>query len=181
MKTRTEGAFIFADLVGYTAFTEERGDDAAADMARAFCERVCELNRGHGAEDVKMIGDASLIYTSDPAAAVDLALHIIDRIGPVHGFPRVRVGVDWGPAVERAGDWFGTTVNVAARLVALAEEGTVLVTDRVREAAEELPGVAFLDQGAKQLRGLRQPVRLHTATRTVEAAVAHPALADGER
>lgn len=165
-RVKSELAFMFADLVGFTAYTEERGDDAAADLALSFCHEICELNRGHQAEDVKMIGDACLIHAPDATIGIDLGLHIVDRIGPEHGFPGVRVGVDWGSAAERDGDWFGTTINVASRIVALAPEGALLVTERVREAATHLVGVSLIDQGARELRGLRDPIRLFIAERT---------------
>lgn len=154
---------MFADIVGFSSFTEERGDEAAADLALSFCDEICDLNRGHDAKDVKMIGDACLVYAPDAAAGVSLGLQIVDRVGPAHGFPGVRVGVDFGPAVERGGDWFGTTVNVAARVVALAPESSVLVTERVREAAAELPGVSYADHGAPALRGIRNSIRLYIA------------------
>ena len=124
----TEAAFLYADLVGFTAFTEEHGDEAAADLALAFCERTCELNRGHQARDVKLIGDASLIYVPEPRLAADLALHIVEDIGPQTGFPKVRVGGHYGSAAERSGDWFGGAVNAASRIADLAPEGSVVVT-----------------------------------------------------
>lgn len=174
--TTTDAAFLFADLVGFTAFTEEHGDDAAADLALSFCDRVCELNRGHRASDVKLLGDASLIYVPDPELAVDLALHIVEEIGPVAGFPKVRVGGHFGPAVERGGDWFGTTVNAASRIVAIADEGSAVVTGAIADAAADLPGVSFESAGARQLRGLSAPLELFRATRQTEPTTTHVAL-----
>lgn len=155
---RESAGFLFADLVGFTAFTEARGDEAAADLAAAFCERVCELNRGHEAEDVKTLGDACMIRAPVAADAVHLALDIVTTIGPESQLPRVRVGLDWGPAVRRNGDWFGATVNRASRVVGIAEEGTALATERARAAAGAVPGVEFAPRGDALLKGIASPV-----------------------
>jgi len=167
---RPDAAFIFADLVGFTSYTEREGDEAAADLAIAFCNAICELNQGHNAKDVKMIGDASLIRAPNAVAGINLGLHIVDRIGPEHGFPLVRVGMDVGPAVERDGDWFGSTINMAARIVALAPESSVLITERTRLAARHHPKVEFEDCGASVLRGVLDPVRLYIAKRNNSSA-----------
>ena len=155
--------FLFADLAGFTALTEAVGDERAADLAVAFCERVCELNDPHDAEDVKTIGDACMIRARDPALAVELGLHIVGDVGAHHGLPGVRVGMHHGPAVQRRGDWFGATVNIAARVAALAGEGEVLLTDAVRRAAGALPGVDYEPRGTHRLRHVSQPIVLHAA------------------
>ena len=72
----SQATFLFADLAGFTTLTERDGDEAAADLALAFCDRVCELNRGHHAEDVKTLGDASMVISprtgaGDPPRARD--------------------------------------------------------------------------------------------------------------
>jgi adenylate cyclase len=158
-----EATFLFADLTGFTALTEREGDEAAADLALAFCDRVCELNRGHYAEDVKTLGDASMIIAPDPADGIRLALAIVDEVGPEHGFPEVRVGLHHGPAVERRGDWFGATVNIAARVGALAEPTEVLLTDAARLAAGSPSGIEFVDRGEHRLKGVSSPVSLWSA------------------
>lgn len=155
-----QSAFLFADLVGFTAYTEAHGDEAAADLAAAFCDRVCALNHGHDAEDVKTLGDACMIYAPDAADAIALALEIVTTIGPENQLPRVRVGIDYGSAARRNDDWFGTTVNRASRIVALAAEGTALATEHAKAAAGAMPGVEFLPRGEASLKGLSQPVRL---------------------
>lgn len=167
-------AFLFADLAGFTALTEQHGDEQAADLAVAFCDRVCELNRGHGASDVKTIGDAALIRVPDPAEAICLALCITEQIGPAHGFPLVRVGLDHGPAAHRRGDWFGATINTAARVVTLADAGDVLVTDRARIAAGRSttpPSVLYINRGVHRLRHVTDPVRLHAVRRSHDDAL----------
>lgn len=156
-------AFLFADLAGFTTLTEQHGDEHAADLAIAFCDRVCELNRGHGAADVKTIGDAALVRVPDPAEAIRLALCITQQIGPDHGFPLVRVGLDHGPAVHRRSDWFGATINTAARIVTLADAGEVLLTDRARATSNAPSGIVYTDRGQHRLRHVAAPVHLYAA------------------
>lgn len=161
--TPASQTFLFADLAGFTTLTEQLGDERAADMAVAFCESVCELNAGHRAEDVKSLGDACMIRTPDPALAVRLGLHIVNDIGAHHGFPTVRVGMHHGPAVQRRGDWYGATVNIAARVAALAGKGEVLITDAVRCAAGTVDGVRYEPRGEHLLRHVTEPVILYAA------------------
>jgi adenylate cyclase len=176
-----EASFIFADLVGFTAYTEQHGDEAAADLAERFCARVCEINDDHGAEEIKLLGDGSLIHVSDPGFAADLALHLVEPETFGESFPRVRVGVATGPAVRRGDDWFGTTVNTAARVVGEAAEGMALVTEAVRAEAVGVPGIRFVDEGEKSLRGLSRPVRLYSLERTDRVDLTHAALREGSR
>ena len=143
----SSAAVLFADVAGYTALTEAHGDDLAADLVGTFDDRVGELLPAYGGERVKVIGDALMLRVADPSAAVGLALAIVHDVMRDHGCPAVRAGVHCGPAVERRGDWFGTTVNVAARVASLAVGGEVLVTAAVREAAGDLDGVTFVEPG----------------------------------
>lgn len=156
---------MFADLVGFTAFTDRHGDAAAADLADAFCRRICELNENHDAEEVKTLGDACMVRVPDGRCAAELGLEIVEAVGPEHGLPRVRVGIDAGAAVERRGDWFGATVNRAARIVALAEEGSVLVTDRVRRLGSTHGGLRYEPRGARHLKGIAEPVEVYRVER----------------
>ena len=123
MAQRSEPAlqtFLFADLSGFTALTEAHGDEQAADLVGGFCVAVRQLLAEHQAFEVKTIGDALMLRTGDTAAAIRLGLCIVHDMGAQHGFPLVRVGMHTGSAVERDGDWFGTTVNLAARVSAAA-------------------------------------------------------------
>lgn len=176
--------FLFADLVGFTAFTEDHGDEAAADLAEIFCVRVCELNEGHAAEEIKTLGDACMVRVPSTDCAVELGLEIVETVGPSQGLPRVRVGIDVGTAIERRGDWFGSTVNRAARVVAAAEEGSVLVTGAVRAAAPDVDLISYTPRGARRLAGIREPVELYRADRRNQRASfvschASQAVADG--
>lgn len=155
--------FLFADLAGFTALTEAHGDEEAADVAAAFFGELRALLADHGAEEVKTIGDATLTRSVDATEAVRLGLRIARDVGGRHGFLSVRVGMHTGPAVWRDGDWFGTTVNVAARVAGLAAGGQVLITEETVCAAGDLAGVDLRGLGLHDFRNVAEPVRVYEA------------------
>jgi class 3 adenylate cyclase len=157
------GTFVFADIAGYTALTEAHGDADAADLAASFCGELTELARARGGQMIKSIGDAVMVRHDDPCEAVALGLCAAHDVLAGHGFPAVRVGMHHGPAIEREGDWFGATVNLAARVAAVAAGGEVLVTEAVRECAAELAGVEFESRGEHRMRNVVAPVPLFAA------------------
>lgn len=154
---------MFTDLVGFTAFTEANGDEAAADLAEEFCARIGELNAVHSAEEVKTLGDGCMIRVPEASCAAELGLEIVTSLGPAAGLPDVRVGIDAGSAVHRNSDWFGMTVNRAARLADLADVRAVLVTDAVQRLAPKHGTARFVERGAVALHGISGPVRTFTA------------------
>src|SRR4051794_16825808 len=149
---RPRHTFLFTDLVGFTALAASQGDDRAADVALEFYDRVRPLLVHHSAEEIKAIGAALMLRCDEPGAGVRLGLEIVAVLEAVEGFPPVRVGIYTGPAVSRAGDWYGTTVNVAARLCAAAAGGEVLVGEATAESAGRLEGAA---PGARRLPRLK--------------------------
>jgi adenylate cyclase len=157
--------FLFTDLVGFTALTEARGDDGAAEVALGFYERVRRLLPSHRAEEVKTIGDALMLRCEDPRLAIQLGLRIVDDLEALPGFPPVRVGMHTGTAVTRGGDWYGTTVNVAARLCGATGGGQVLVSECTREAAGRLRGVQLADSELHWLKNVTEPVPARLAYR----------------
>jgi adenylate cyclase len=157
--------FLFADIAGYTALTEAHGDEEAADLARDFCGAVTKLVAADDGEVVKTIGDAVMVRYSAPAQAVRLGVRIAGDVMAGHGFPTVRVGLHHGPALERDGDWFGATVNLAARVAGLARGGEVLVTGTVVQAAGDVEGVRFESRGQSLVRNVTAPVAVFAALR----------------
>jgi adenylate cyclase len=150
--------FLFSDLVGFTALTEADGDDRAAELALDFYERVRGLLPDHRAEEVKTIGDAMMLRCDRADAGILLGLRIVGALEAVPGFPPVRVGMDTGPAVHRAGDWYGATVNVAARLCAAAGGGQVLVSEATERAAGRVRRVELGDRELHWLKNVTKPV-----------------------
>lgn len=160
--------FLFADLAGFTALTEAHGDQEAADVVAEFSTAVRTLLAAHEAREVKAIGDALMIHGRNPVAAIRLGLAIVHDVGGRHGFPAVRVGMNTGAALERDGDWFGTTVNVAARVSGIATGGEVLLTDATRATAGELHDIGLHERGRRALKNIGEPVLLFAAVREGE-------------
>src|SRR5438270_4428743 len=150
--------FLFADLVGFTALAELEGDDRALEVALALQRRVRGMLEEHSAEQVKTIGDGLMLRCSEPRAAIMLALRLVDEIAGENGFPPVRVGIHTGPALANDGDWYGRTVNVAARLCAVAPGGEVMVSESTREAAGGMADVQWGERELHWLRNVSEPV-----------------------
>jgi adenylate cyclase len=157
-------AMFFLDLAGYTHLTEEQGDAAAADLAETLAVLVNRSAREHGGVPVKWLGDGVMVHYREPAGAVLSALQLVAQL-PEAGLPPAHVGVAAGPVVVQGGDYFGRTVNLAARIAAHASAGQVLVSQSV---AESVPpqGVRFAELGEQLLKGIARPVRLLEASRT---------------
>jgi adenylate cyclase len=157
--------FAFADIAGFTALTEAHGDEAAFALVAAFTKAVrAELDSMHG-EHVKTIGDALMLRIPDPGNAIVLGLRIANDLMLDHGAPTVRVGLHHGPAVENEGDYFGATVNLAARVSALASGGEVLVTGSTAALVPKLDGVFYESRGRQALRNVAEPVEVFAALR----------------
>jgi class 3 adenylate cyclase len=161
--------FLFCDLVGFTALTAAEGDLRGAEVATELCERTRTLLPEYRAEHIKSIGDALMLRADDPALGIRLGLRIVGDLERVEGFPPVRVGLHSGPAVARDGDWYGMTVNVAARLCGAAAGGEVLASEAALDAAGRLRGLELGEQRLHWLKNLAEPV----AARSV--AVREPA------
>jgi class 3 adenylate cyclase len=158
IKRVAEPTFVFADLAGYTALTERAGDQAAANLAREFRRTMCALSREHGAHQIKSMGDGVMIVAQDPAAAVGLAAHAVAQVGKRPDLLPVRVGVHTGPAVRRGCDWYGSSVNVAARLAREAEPNEALVSAATRAAARENLDERLTRRRELVLHGLNRPI-----------------------
>jgi class 3 adenylate cyclase len=149
--------FLFADLVGFTAMTEEHGDEAAAGVAARFHAAMAMLTREHGALRVKSLGDGAMICAPDAARALDLAARTVE-LGRRPDLLPVRVGAHTGPAVAVGNDWYGASVNVAARLAesACANEAVVSHATRMAAGADRGPWPSVFDE--LQLAGVPRPV-----------------------
>jgi adenylate cyclase len=156
-------AMCFLDLTGYTRLTEERGDEAAADLAARLAGLVRRSSQEHGGTPVKWLGDGVMFYFREPGAAVLAALAMVEAVGR-HDLPPAHVGIHAGPVIFQEGDYFGRTVNLAARIAEYARPGEVLVSQEVIDAADGGP-VTFTEIGPVELKGVPGPLRLHTARR----------------
>jgi len=167
--TDAAATFLFADIAGFTALTEAHGDEAAMELVAAFSSAVeSRLPRVAG-EHVKTIGDAVMLRIPEPAEAIRLGLWITHEAMGEHGSPAVRVGLHHGHAIERDGDYFGASVNLAARVSSAAAGGEVLVTGQTAALAPDLEGVIFESRGRKSLRNVSEAVDLFAALRVGES------------
>jgi adenylate cyclase len=156
-------AAAFADLSGYTKLTEEAGDDEAARVALSLAQLVNEVAADHHGDVVKMLGDGVHFHFRDPGDAVRASLEVVDTVGP-RGLPPAHVGVNAGPMIYDEGDYFGRTVNIAARIAAQASANRVFVgEDLVRGVEPE--GFQVREVGQFDLKGIAQPVTLYEAVR----------------
>lgn len=162
-RERHPGAAAFADLTGYTRLTEEAGDDAAARVALSLADLVNEIAARRRGTVVKMLGDGVHFHFADPRDAVLASLDIVDAVGP-RGLPPAHVGVEAGPMIYDEGDYFGRTVNVAARIASQAQAGQVFVGEGVAELVPP-DGFSLREVGAFELKGIAQPVTLFEAVR----------------
>ncbi len=156
-------AICFLDLTGYTRLTEERGDEAAADLAARLARLVQRASAQHGGRVVKWLGDGVMFHFHDPGPGVVAALEMVDQASTA-GLPPAHVGLHAGPVLFQAGDYFGRTVNAAARIADYARQGEVLVTQEVVDASGG-SGVDFTEIGPVELKGLTGALRLHVARR----------------
>ena len=160
---RRPPAVCFLDITGYTRLTEERGDEAAADLATKLATLVRGSSREHDGQPVKWLGDGVMFYFPNPGDGVSAALDMVEGL-PAAGLPPAHVGIHAGPVVFQDGDYFGRTVNIAARIAEYARPGEVLVSQEVVEATV-LEGVDVTAIGPIELKGVSEPLSLHSVRR----------------
>jgi len=158
-------AVCFLDLTGYTRLTEERGDEAAAELAETLADVVRRRSQEHAGRPVKWLGDGVMFYFPDPGEGVLAALDMVDGVA-TKALPPARVGIDAGPVIFQEGDYYGRTGNIAARIAEYARPGEVLVSQEVVDAVDGTP-VTFTGIGAVELKGVSGALRLHSAHRAV--------------
>ena len=154
-------AMCFLDITGYTRLTQERGDEAAADLAEKLGRLVQRTSLQYGGRPVKWLGDGVMIYFRDPGPGVVAALEMVDGVASV-GLPPAHVGLHAGPVVFQAGDYYGQTVNVAARIAEYARAGEVVVSQAVVDASQTAHAT-FTEIGPVELKGVSGVIRLYAA------------------
>jgi adenylate cyclase len=158
---RLRVAIAFADLAGYARLTVERGDEAAVSTVEGFVRAVSQ-SLPLDARVIKTLGDEVMVVGSDAAALTKWAVELQARTEP--GEPPPRIGVHYGEALYRDGDYFGREVNQAARVVARAGGGEVLVTRPVVEMAQGVDGLEFIRIGEVRLKGFSEPTEMFVAS-----------------
>jgi adenylate cyclase len=165
-ETAAEGrmrvVIAFADLAGYTRLTEEQGEAKAVSAVERFVETV-ERTLPIDARVIKTLGDEVMVVGVDVGALTSWAVGLGGELAP--GAPPPRIGIHSGAALYRDGDYYGREVNRAARVVARASGGEVLVTRPVMDAASRQDGLEFELIGEVVLKGFNEPTELFNASR----------------
>jgi adenylate cyclase len=160
---RVSMAFCFVDLTGFTRYTEEQGDEEALDMIERFVDTV-EATLPSEATIVKTIGDEVMVVSPEPSTLTEWAVGFLALF---QERPQPRVGLHYGAAVFRDGDYFGGDVNLAHRVVSRALGGEVLITDAVVQASDS-DFLRFDPIGEVVLKGFPQPISLYIARPAME-------------
>jgi adenylate cyclase len=154
----------FADLVGFTRLGEELSPEELGQLAGKLASLARDVTVPP-VRFIKSIGDAVMLVCLEPEPLLDVLLKLVEAVDTDNDFPRLRAGVSAGMAVSRAGDWFGSPVNVASRVTAVARPGTVLVADSVWEAVGESGQFSASFAGARRLKGVKNEVKLFRVRR----------------
>lgn len=157
---------LFADLVGFTALGEEVPPEQLEQLANRLAELAHDVAQPP-VRFIKAIGDAVMFVSTDAAALLDAGLALVEAAEADELLPRLRVGVAYGSAVSRAGDWFGRPVNLASRITSVARPGAVLVSGPAREQIGDDSRFSWSAAGAKRLKGIQNGVELFRARRAV--------------
>jgi adenylate cyclase len=162
-------AVAFADLVDYTKLGERLAPEDVGRIAGRLAQLSAQAVR-RPAELVKTIGDAAMLVSPDPDALIDSCaalLRSVDAEGPE--FPQLRVGMAYGPATTRGGDWFGASVNMASRITGVAKPGRLWASPALQAQTPDRP---WRRKRKRSLRGVEGRIRLYS--------LADPASADLE-
>ena len=157
--------FLFADLRGYSKFTDEHGDAAAADLIGRYRELVrSEIATFHGAE-IRTEGDSFYVVFSSVSEAVQAGVAIRDAAGTASAGPgatpiHVGIGIHAGESTDGSQGIISAAVNIAARVCGVAEPGEVLVTDTVRSLTRSFLPIGFTARGRRRLKGIAEPIAL---------------------
>ena len=154
----------FADLVGFTRL----GEVVPPEDLERLAHRLADLARDVAVPPVrfiKTIGDEVMLVSSDPVALLDAVMDLVDATDGDGDIPRLRAGVATGMAVSRAGDWFGSPVNLASRVTGAARPGSVLAAESAREAIGDDERFTWSFAGARHLKGIKDDVKLFRARR----------------
>jgi adenylate cyclase len=154
----------FADLVGFTRL----GEVVSPEDLERLAHRLGELAREVAVAPVrfiKTIGDEVMLVSPEPVALLEAVLDLVDATEGDDDFPRLRAGIATGMAVSRAGDWFGSPVNLASRVTSAARPGSILVSEQTYEAIADDERFTWSFAGARHLKGIKSDVKLFRARR----------------
>ena len=144
----------FADMVGFTALSQQASEVELSDVVGRFEDLAYDIVAGGGGRVVKMIGDEVFFVAESARSGADIALALASTYASDERLPDIRVGLSIGPVLPRAGDYLGPAVNLASRLVNLARPATVLVSAQVAEQVEDVPEFELRRLRSRNLKGI---------------------------
>ncbi len=157
-------AVAFADLVGFTRLGEEVPPEELEQLANRLADAARDV-AVTPVRFIKTIGDAVMLVSKDTTALVDAMLTLVAVIDSDEALPQLRAGVAYGPAVSRAGDWFGSPVNLASRVTSVARPASVLLSESAREQVGDDEHFTWSFAKARRLKGIKDDVKLFRARR----------------
>jgi adenylate cyclase len=163
----TEVTVAFADLVGFTKLGEQIPAEELGAIARRLLDLATEAIHPP-VRLIKTIGDAAMLVSPDPDALLDVSTELV-RLAEAEGedFPRLRAGLATGPALQRAGDWYGSPVNLASRVTSVARPGSVVATAATRTAVTaadgDEPRWQWSSLPSRRIKGVEGSVQLYRA------------------
>jgi ABC-type transport system substrate-binding protein/class 3 adenylate cyclase/tRNA A-37 threonylcarbamoyl transferase component Bud32 len=150
--------FLITDIRGYTRYTAEHGDEAAAELATAFADIVRRVVEEREGRLIELRGDEALVVFDSARQALRSAVELQTQVRAAD-LPRgVGVGLDAGEAIPVADGYRGGALNLAARLCSLAGPGEVLASDTVLQIARAVDGIRYGDRRVERVKGLAKPV-----------------------
>jgi class 3 adenylate cyclase/tetratricopeptide (TPR) repeat protein len=153
--------FLIADVRGYTSFTLEHGDQAAAGLATRFAEVADTAVRARDGNVIELRGDEALAVFTSARQALRAAVDLQSGFAAERDVPlKVGIGLDAGEAIPVGAGFRGAALNLAARLCSLAGPGEILASDTVANLARKMDGLEYADRGAVQLKGFTDPVNV---------------------
>ncbi len=156
---RASATIAFIDLAGFTAIADVHGDAAAVETLELFERMVRQALTGYE-PPIKWIGDEAMLSFPEPGAAIQALGVLLQSCREETRLPLTRTAVNHGPVIQRGNDLFGSTVNIAARIAALASAGQMLATRPVAEAARE-KGIQVRELGDVAIRSVASTVALY--------------------
>ncbi len=157
-------AVAFADLVGFTRLGEEVPPEELEQLANRLAEAAREV-AVKPVRFIKTIGDAVMLVSAEAAPLLEAMLALVETIDSDEALPQLRAGVSFGAAVSRAGDWFGSPVNLASRVTGVARPASVLVTEAARDQIGDDDRFGWSFAKARHLKGIKDDVKLFRARR----------------
>jgi class 3 adenylate cyclase len=166
--------FLIADVRGYSRYTEECGDEAAAALSARFAEIVDEAVEAYDGELVELRGDEALVVFTSARQAIRSAVELqaqFQETGSELDIPlRVGIGIDSGEAVQlEDGSFRGSALNVAARLCGRASGGEVIISEATSRLAGRLGGLHYSDGGRVRLKNIADPIHIYKVYSELDA------------